>query len=467
MIFGFNKLASLRNATLDLRQFTVVIGKNNTNKTYMAYSVYALLDGMNMSMRLNNLVYTRDRFENTISFKFEGINLQIIKEAISESTRKTILNLSNFFQESKKFAFEDSVIDVSFTDEEIRLACINAADKLVFFNFFDFELERIWSEEDATLHLRMKKNPKNQNNLELDLGNDSTEEETDRTLQLVQLLSYFIVQELAPSPFALPAERNSLILTYQTLFLNRYDLLSSERNSIAEEPMLPFKKDTSFLPKPIEDYLDFLIQLTLNPKRRQNRNSIRSSSENFRNLAELLISKLYSGTLVELRDDSTGSKQIVLRLDDSHEIEFHNASTSIKQLTSLVFYLQYKARPGSFLIIDEPEMNLHPESQAILVEILAILSTLGVRVLLTTHSPYVLAHLNNLIASNQTNSSDRLFLKDKRAAIPLSNVSAYEIEKGSLTNLKDEEFGISWQSLSDVSSDLQNRLFQIYDTVEK
>lgn len=33
----------------------------------------------------------------------------------------------------------------------------------------------------------------------------------------------------------------------------------------------------------------------------------------------------------------------------------------VKELSPLVLYLRYLARAGELLIIDEPEMNLHPE----------------------------------------------------------------------------------------------------------
>jgi type II secretory pathway component HofQ len=40
-------------------------------------------------------------------------------------------------------------------------------------------------------------------------------------------------------------------------------------------------------------------------------------------------------------------------------------------------------------------------------------------------------------------------------------VSAYEARGGTLHDLKDKDFGIRWDTLSDVSTDLQQRFFAI------
>jgi len=112
-------------------------------------------------------------------------------------------------------------------------------------------------------------------------------------------------------------------------------------------------------------------------------------------------------------------------------------------------------------------MNLHPEAQAKLLEILGILVNLGVRVLLTTHSPYLMTHLNNITSGDTSRpaalkrQASSLYLKDERAFLPLSQVSAYEMRENELRSLKDEDYGIRWDTLSDVSVDLQQRYFEI------
>ncbi|WP_159310673.1 AAA family ATPase, partial [Klebsiella pneumoniae] len=52
-----------------------------------------------------------------------------------------------------------------------------------------------------------------------------------------------------------------------------------------------------------------------------------------------------------------------------------------------VFLRRYMSK-NSYLIIDEPELNLHPKNQIKMAELLVRLSNYGVKVIITTHSDY-------------------------------------------------------------------------------
>jgi len=62
----------------------------------------------------------------------------------------------------------------------------------------------------------------------------------------------------------------------------------------------------------------------------------------------------------------------------------------VKELAPLVLYLHYLVAPNDWIIIDEPEMNLHPTVQIEFIEFLAMLVNAGLQVLITTQSPYIL-----------------------------------------------------------------------------
>lgn len=52
------------------------------------------------------------------------------------------------------------------------------------------------------------------------------------------------------------------------------------------------------------------------------------------------------------------------------------------------------------LIIDEPELNLHPDNQRKMAGLLARLVNSGVKVLVTTLSDYLIRELNNCVMLN-------------------------------------------------------------------
>ncbi len=133
----------------------------------------------------------------------------------------------------------------------------------------------------------------------------------------------------------------------------------------------------------------------------------------------------------------------------------------------LWFWVQYEAKPGDMLMIDEPELNLHPANQRRLVKFLAALVNTGIKIFLTTHSDYIIREFNTLImlSSDKPHLSavrekfkgytDRDFLKAENVAVYTTTTASFEIEgkkKKSLTLQKwnvEEHRGIQIKSFDD------------------
>ncbi|MBL9100917.1 MAG: ATP-binding protein [Myxococcales bacterium] len=82
---------------------------------------------------------------------------------------------------------------------------------------------------------------------------------------------------------------------------------------------------------------------------------------------------------------------------DAPSLGVHRSSSIIKSLASIVVYLRHIARDGDQIIIDEPELNLHPDNQRRVARVLAKIANRGIRVLLSTHSDTLIGEFNNLI----------------------------------------------------------------------
>ena len=265
-----------------------------------------------------------------------------------------------------------------------------------------------------------------------------------------------------------PNNSNKTYIAY-LLENRRYKLLKDAQRAqreLSSTSLFDLLKDQDDIlyPQPVEDFLDFLSNIEL-----QKTTKINPSDKNeFQKLADEIENQLQNKNKTNLKSTKLGGKEIKVSVKRGLEIDLYNASSSIKQLAPLLLYLRYRASKGDFLVIDEPEMNLHPESQAKLLEALSILVNLGVRILFTTHSPYVMAHLNNLVNGNHENheilkrQSSSLYLQDERAFLPIDKVSAYEMKDNKLVSLNDPDYGVRWDTLSDVSVDIQQKFFQIY-----
>jgi len=77
------------------------------------------------------------------------------------------------------------------------------------------------------------------------------------------------------------------------------------------------------------------------------------------------------------------------------------SSSAVRSLLDIAFYLRHVAAPGDLLMVDEPELNLHPENQRKIARLFARLVNIGIKVFITTHSDYIIKELNTLIMLNQ------------------------------------------------------------------
>ncbi len=72
-----------------------------------------------------------------------------------------------------------------------------------------------------------------------------------------------------------------------------------------------------------------------------------------------------------------------------------NSSSAVSELAPVVLFLRHVVAPGDVLIVEEPEAHLHPAAQVQLTRLLASTVRAGLRVILTTHSEWILEALYN------------------------------------------------------------------------
>lgn len=113
----------------------------------------------------------------------------------------------------------------------------------------------------------------------------------------------------------------------------------------------------------------------------------------------------------------------------------HRTSSMVSEVAPLVIWLRYSLRPDHLLVIEEPESHLHPAAQATMARAVAMMVNAGVKVLLTTHSDYFLAEINNLIREGSLPRNGHKPKARKSAKVVLEHrlrpeqVAAYAFEK--------------------------------------
>jgi len=99
--------------------------------------------------------------------------------------------------------------------------------------------------------------------------------------------------------------------------------------------------------------------------------------------------------------------EIVFR--DSRDARFalYRTSSMISEIAPLILLLKHSVEPGDLLIIEEPESHLHPATQRYLARAICQMVRAGSRIILTTHSDYLLGEINNFIKISNLSPSAR------------------------------------------------------------
>lgn len=123
-------------------------------------------------------------------------------------------------------------------------------------------------------------------------------------------------------------------------------------------------------------------------------------------------------------------------------------------ITNILFYYLLESKPV-FLIVEEPESHLYPDSQKLIAELLAIFKSNGNTELITTHSPYILGEMNNLIYANVlynrgVSGVENIIEPEKQ--LSTKRVSSYHVYDGLLQEAKDDNMGLIRNELIDGAS---------------
>ena len=150
-----------------------------------------------------------------------------------------------------------------------------------------------------------------------------------------------------------------------------------------------------------------------------------------------------------------------------------NASSMVSEIAPVVLYLRHIVMPGSVLIIEEPEAHLHPAMQVEFTRQLAKLAQDGYRVIITTHSEWVLEELSNIVQRSQLPEKDRATVSETDAALPPEQVGVWLFRpksrpRGSeIVEVKMGDAGLYDTGFDDVAIALSNDGANIFDRVRE
>ena len=459
-------LGAVHEADIELRPLTVFVGANNTGKTWAAYALSAVLGQYGWNK------YTRAYVADEVSDQYPPID-EAIEQLLEEGNAN--IDLVQFFDEygsdyinnvallaprwmrefmsTQRASFEDLRLDVELQDtRSYMLRGIQASSskgKLAVGKEGKALLNAIKEPGESTLHFYTT-------------GSGIPEKFPLRAIKDLVARSVFMVIHTAlyPDVCFFPAERAALANFIGPVMvepeIGHDDLPKKKPGGV---PLAHPIGNLVALTKDVYPYCSYAARV----EEAKKDDKIRDILE----LAELPQKAILGGTLGLSKSEPELPRELLFELSGDGEVtlDMPVVSSMVKGLSSLVLYLRYIAKPRDLLVIDEPEMNLHPEAQVKLTEFLAMLVNAGLNVLITTHSPYIVDHLVNLMKAatckDQESIKDKFYLGRTDAFIPQDKVSVYLFEDNTAKNILDEEGFIDWDTFSRVSERISHLYFEI------
>jgi energy-coupling factor transporter ATP-binding protein EcfA2 len=162
-----------------------------------------------------------------------------------------------------------------------------------------------------------------------------------------------------------------------------------------------------------------------------------------------------------------------LYYSESSYVALSSASSGQQEavwILQLIFFLVLNNKK-TLLLIEEPEAHLFPEVQANMVRLISLFARLnGNRVILTTHSPYILSTANNLLYAAKTGAGhpeEVNRIEPSCCWIDYDRMGVWYVDRGTIESLMEDDIKqIGIERIDEVSSELNRKfddLLQIDD----
>lgn len=352
------------------RGLTLFCGPNSTGKTYAAYAVYSVLQGMRRWQRewvsqdqLDDLKLKGSLTIDLAKLLNSPDDLENLSSKLSQNIGRDFAAPDGFFShdciELSKLPFQSVIRPVKYLGHGYQ---INAG------------------EEGITLEIRANGSPEQQQNLpeQALIG-------TNAAITSIYTFSYL------PRAVVLTAERAAIQLFSSEILAARSGLVNDMLDVFTARRVLI--NDSTVLGRatryssPINAGLEMAALL----------NTAAKEKGDFADLATKLEKSILGG---QVQMGGAGEVNF-MQGGDKPALRIELSASIIKSLASLVFYLRHQSQHGDVLIIDEPELNLHPDNQRKLARFLCELSNAGLDIIISTHSDYIIREVNNLVLLNK------------------------------------------------------------------
>ena len=355
MKFRIEHMGAIKKMDLDLsKRLIVFCGPNGTGKTYAAYAVFGFLDTLLIGYPMFSLEELIKKKNLMVELDYE--RLYRIKQGY---VRYLESNVDKIFGVDKGLYFKGFKARLIDGKEDFQQEVHASAFSYVY-SYDSVKIKYVKESNSDILHLFLCE--------PVSLNNDETVE----IFHCAHVAKY-ICHNMVMNAHILPVERNSVYT-----FISELTVKNIENKALATD-----EAKTRY-PLAIRRALQYAGDLS----------NIRKDTSEYASLAMEIEHEILQGKML-ISDN--GELMFLSDKCSEKELPIHLSASIIKNLSGLLVYLKHLAKRNDLLIIDEPEIGLHPDNQILLTRILVKLVNAGIRILISTHSDYIIRELNNLI----------------------------------------------------------------------
>lgn len=363
-----------RQAEYEPGELTVICGENNTGKTYATYSLYGFFDfwknGYELSVAKEDI--SKLMASGTVTIPLKTSQNQIDQE-LSRACDQYSRLLPRVFAAQKKY-FQDASFQVTLKAREISMP---------------ETYSRSWRTQKSDMLQISKEDGKNDISVSLILGKEDLDSSSMRDIiakAIGESLKEIVFGRTFPDIFIASAERTGCVIFKEDLNIEQYALFKeAAKGPDVDLNGIISSVYSSKYALPVKRNLDFI---------RDVESTVKQESYISKNCPELLddFADMIGGEYKVGREGLyyvPKSGRVKLSMGES--------ASSVRSLMDIGFYLRHLVQKGDMLMVDEPELNLHPSNQRRFARLMVRLINCGIKVFITTHSDYIIKELNTLI----------------------------------------------------------------------
>jgi len=421
MVFDFKNLGIIESARIELKGLTIITGLNDTGKSFLSRTIYSITKTI------------KDADEQAIIEKYEQINTVV--QQIFSLHRQIVP-----YTQQKSQEFNPNVIGVKLLD--LLTSKATTSNIIQFIEDYKQRIVNDIRESSATFKRPTPEQADSYISRIEQTVNSVASLLTEEGSQERNFKSFFdnvVIQRL------FQGQLNNLLNNNLQIKIREgeTELLSIE---VQDNKTLNFKSENLYLlndatiidTPTIIQLAKFITNALAFPstlkKLYQQRTDLPYAYYDLLEKMNLAGSSnsIFSDVLSEIQKTIRGNVAynpdeggFVLRRDNGNIIRSFNIATGIKSFGLIQLLLNSGAiNQRSLLVIDEPEVHLHPQWEVEYARIIVILSKLNIPIIVSSHSPYFLQAVAKYVKDYQTEDITKVYFGSKE-------------ETGNMTSFKD------------------------------